>query len=555
MARSAVRPTLVDRVVNWFDPVAGERRLRARTFQAALGSYSGASDTARTMRSWFTRGRSADADASGQLDNLRARSRDLVRNHPLAGGAIHTIVGRTVGTGLALQVTPDRRVLGWDDEQAANWKAAVESEWRMWAESRWCDIGGRLDFYGLQELVFRAALESGDVFTLLPMVRRGGLPYRLALQVLEADRVGNPGNNTDTDTMVGGVQLDPGTGAALRVYVYNQHPGALSFHDQYEGRWIPAATPRGAPAILHHYRILRPGQTRGVPHLAPVIEPLKQLGRYTDAEIMAAVISGMFTVFVKSDAPEASPLMQGTDAAGAPASGSDVVRLETGAIIGLQPGEDVSFANPGRPNTAFDPFVMAVMKQIAVGLELPFEVMLKSFTSSYSASRAALLDAWIFFRGRRAWLAKSFCQPVYEAWLEEAVALGRVAAPGYLRDPAMRAAYARATWTGDSAGSLDPVKEVTAWERAIALGIATREQAQMEMYGTDWSATFDQLCREHEMMAEEGLLPSASAPAPGRPASAPAAPAAEGDDEDESDPEDGADDTAEDAARMPAEDD
>lgn len=43
----------------------------------------------------------------------------------------------------------------------------------------------------------------------------------------------------------------------------------------------------------------RAGQLRGVPLLAPVLESLKQLGRFTDAELTAAVISAMFTVFIK----------------------------------------------------------------------------------------------------------------------------------------------------------------------------------------------------------------------------------------------------------------
>lgn len=523
----AVRPNLLDRVVNWVDPVAGQRRLHARAVQAAMGGYAGASRDARSMRTWFTWGRSADAELAPDLALLRSRSRDLARNNPLAGGAIHTIVSRTVGTGLALQCRPDRQVLGWTEEQAAAWKAATEAEWRLWAESRWCDLGGRLDFYGLQELVFRAVLESGDAFSLLPMMQRGGLPYRLAVQVLEADRVGNPLGRVDGDDLVHGVELDAATGAPRRYFVYDRHPGGIARTDRYAGRWVPAATPRGAPAMLHHYRVLRPGQTRGVPHLAPVIEPLKQLGRYTDAEIMAAVVSGMFTVFVKSDAPESNPLLAATDTAGAPDSG-DSVKLEAGAIIGLSPGEDVSVANPGRPNTAFDPFVMAVLRQIAVGLELPFEVLVKHFTSSYSAARAALLDAWHFFRMRRDWLRKSFCQPVFEAWIEEAVALGRVAAPGFLRDAAVRAAYCRVQWTGDSAGSIDPVKEVTAWEKAVALGVATREQAEMELFGSDWSATWDQKVREAQLMRDAGI---GAAPAPA------AAAASEPDDEtdDESD--------------------
>ena len=40
------------------------------------------------------------------------------------------------------------------------------------------------------------------------------------------------------------------------------------------------------------------------PVLAPVMESLKQLGRYTEAELMAAVVSGFFTAFIKSEAPE-----------------------------------------------------------------------------------------------------------------------------------------------------------------------------------------------------------------------------------------------------------
>lgn len=514
------RPTLVDRVVNYFDPVAGQRRLHARALQAAMGGYAGASETARSMRSWFTFSRSADADIVRDLPTLRARSRDLARNNPLAGGALHTIVTRTVGTGLAMQPRPNRDVLGWDEERTAKWKREVAAEWQLWAESPWCDVGGRLDLYGLQELAFRAVMESGDAFTLLPMVTRARRPYRLAVQVLEADRVGNPGNAMDSETRVQGIELDPTTGAAVRVHVYDRHPGGVMLGGAaYEGRWIDAVTRRGTPAVLHHYRVMRPGQTRGVPHLAPVIEPLKQLGRYTDAEIMAAVISGMFTVFVKSEAPEQTGLIPGP--ADAMASGGDEqsVRMESGAIVGLAPGDDISIANPGRPNPAFDPFVMSILRQIGVGLELPFEVLVKHFTASYSAARAALLDAYIFFRGRRAWLAKSFCQPIYEAWLEEAVALGRVAAPGFFRDPLLRAAYCRATWTGDSPGAIDPGKEVEAWIKAIDANLATREQAEMGLYGTDFDASLDQKAAERRALKAAGLLTESPAPG-GRPGTA-----------------------------------
>ena len=54
-------------------------------------------------------------------------------------------------------------------------------------------------------------------------------------------------------------------------------------------------------AALVIFESERAEQYRGVPYLAPVIESLKQLTRYSEAEIMAAVINGFFTVFITTE--------------------------------------------------------------------------------------------------------------------------------------------------------------------------------------------------------------------------------------------------------------
>lgn len=56
------------------------------------------------------------------------------------------------------------------------------------------------------------------------------------------------------------------------------------------------------PNVLQVMDSERPDQYRGVPYLAQVIEPLLQLRRYTEAEIMAAVVQSFFTAFVKTEA-------------------------------------------------------------------------------------------------------------------------------------------------------------------------------------------------------------------------------------------------------------
>jgi capsid protein len=94
------------------------------------------------------------------------------------------------------------------------------------------------------------------------------------------------------------------------------------------------------------------------------------------------------------------------------------------------------------------PFVMAIYRQVGVQLELPFEILIKHFQSSYSASRGAILEAWKFFRGRRTWLDTHFCTPVYEAVISEAVARGWLEAPGFFDDPFLRQAYLGVTLDG-----------------------------------------------------------------------------------------------------------
>ncbi len=498
-----IESNIIDKAIEVVAPQWGLSRRIARAKLAY--SYTAASKSRRQTSQWTTSALSADGDILDELPTLRERSRDLVRNSPLAVGAINTVCTNVIGTGLKLQARVDRDVLNLTEEQADGWETMVEREFRVWAESPECDAARTLNFATMQELAFRQVLENGDVFILLPRISRKNIPYALRLQMIEGDRVCNKDNAINTSVLAGGVMKNE-YGAPLEYHILEQHPGNLYAASSRTWRTVPAfGKNTGLCNVMHLFKMLRPGQSRGIPYLTPVIETIKQIDKYTEAEVMAAVIAGMFTVFVKSEMGEdgLAP-MDPTTETGGKTSDTDY-KLAPGAILDLAPGEDIISANPMRPNSAFDPFVVAVLRQVGVALELPFEVLIKHFTASYSAARAALLEAWKFFQSRRKWLADAMCNPIYEIWMYEAVANGRIAAPGFYDDPIIRKAYLGAEWVGPSPGQIDPVKEVTAAKERIALELTTRAYETAQLTGMDWEKVHQQTIKENKMRQE--LLP------------------------------------------------
>jgi lambda family phage portal protein len=486
--------------------------------RAFSGADVGARYDRRQTRDWFTSRGSADADTLTDITTLRPRSRDLVRNAPIATGAVNTVVQNAVGTGLALQPTPDIEVLGWTEDQGHEWSRHVGHEFEMWADSPDCDITRTQNFYEVQRLVFRSMLESGDVLAIIPMRPLPFGVYKTCFQIIEADRLHSPFGDgqlakdpsnkefVTTNRVWGGVEVDA-TGAPVAYDILKSHPGSISFSSNggftaYDR--VPAfGAKTGRRNVLHIFDRLRPDQNRGVPYLAPVMEIIKQLDRYTEAEAMRAVVSALFTVFIKSDNGD-----QGfSGVTGSPVQ-SDEVELGTGKVVGLAPGEEVQFPAPNSPNSGFDPFVMSILRQIGVALELPFEILIKHFTASYSAARAAMLEAWKFFKSRRAFLATRFCQPVFEAWMDEAVAIGRIEAPGYFSDPIMRRAYLRAEWVGDAPGQIDPGKEADAAVTRIEAGMSTLKKETMELTGQNWDDLHPQRVKEHAARVAGGLEPA-----------------------------------------------
>ncbi len=502
-----VKPNVIDRIACSVAPGYGKKRIGDRIALAMVGGFSGGKKGRKRTKNWTTGPGDADSDILPDLPAMRERSRDLIRNEPIATGACATMTTNVIGSGLRMKPSIDYEYLGLSEDEANQYEKDIKREWQLWANSTYCDVERTQNFAELQSLAFRQYFENGDSFALLPKVeRKDGFPYQLAVQLIEADRICNKDNARDTETLSGGVEKDT-NGTPKAYHILKRHPGSMVAGGKRE--WYPPISAfgnrTGRRNVIHLFRKLRPNQSRGFPELAPVIETLKQLSKLTEAELDAAVSSALITYFIKSTTGEVPDWTQFVNEKGVAVRDVSDIDLETSSIVGLLPDEDVTFNDPNRPNGKFDPFWLSCLRQIGMALEIPYEILIKHFSSSYSASRAAMLEAWRVFNIRRKWFAARFNQVVYETFFDEMVALDRIYAPGYFADHMVRKAWTGSSWIGDPRGMINEKEEIEAAAKRIAEGVSTLEEEIEQLTGGDFDAKHRQRVREHSMRVEAGL--------------------------------------------------
>lgn len=481
------------------------------------GQY-GANLTKNSLAGWLWRGGDADRDIGVNVQVLRERSRDAFMGIPLASAAVETLDTNVVGEGLFPAPNVDGSVLGMDETETADLNKELATKFGWWAnDPRECDFEAKHTFPTLQHVAFQSLLLSGDCPVLFPLKPRDNTLYELRLRILEADRIVNPAPVGESLTaglnVFNGVELnEDGELAAYHIAAY--HP--LSVRQQFARtaslqtfRVEPYGALTGRRNMVLLMRPERPEQRRGVPILAVCLELLKQMGRYVDSTVVGAVIQSYFTAFVTSEFPDPTifdSLLTEEQKAEITNLNSYNVQLGPGIVNFMRPGHSVNFANPTMPQATFGEFTTAVAKFIGAALGIPYEVLLKQFNASYSASRAALVDFWKRVRKYRALMIDQLCQPVYEEWLIDAIALGRIENfKGGFDDPMVRRAMLRCIWTGASAGSLDPQKEVTAADLKVKCGFSTIERESMELNGSNYRDNIRQQSTEQSEFEDADL--------------------------------------------------
>ena len=177
-----------------------------------------------------------------------------------------------------------------------------------------------------------------------------------------------------------------------------------------------------------------------------------------------------------------------------------------GRISHLFPGQKLNFHANTHPNNNYRDYALHLLREIARCIGVTYESATGDYTgATYSSVRMAWSSIWPMVLVRRAFILTPFCQPVYEAWLEEEIARGGIPFPGGLDAfLANRTAASRAKWLGAPRPQADDLKTAKAHQVWRDMGVITDEQIASDL-GHDIEDVYQQRAAEMEMRGLYGL--------------------------------------------------
>ena len=356
----------------------------------------------------YTRERRGPSSLSGAEDyrsnydrvELMKRARDLAENVGLVRSILLKFAGHVAGT-ISYQARTQNPQVNTD----------VEAYWNEWWDK--CDISTRHTGSTLMQVAVMSMLRDGDFLFVLVRDSNGDLK----IQGIEADRLGDPFKVYTSLELIGGIHIDRNTGAPTAYDIYNRSIGDFYTYQL----TIPSSQ------AFHLFDPLRIDQYRGVSAFHTAINDATDIHELTGFEKMAAKVASSQSGIVKrnnNNAADLSTLSTDEDISG------NQIKLETiesGKISYLEPGEDIIFPNgPSRPSGAFIEFHKVLMRNICLGLGIPYSFAVDPSAMSGPTARLEMQQAGRTFKRYQNLLNDKVLRPIKNIVIADAVARGMI---------------------------------------------------------------------------------------------------------------------------------
>jgi len=353
----AQRLNAVDRAITYFSPAYGVRAMVARNQLHAFGyndvpERRGKPKPLSHSESW-----TANRDRYKSM----ADARDLAQ-YDWIGGVLAKVVLYVCGKLHCKSTTGDEMLDQVYDDIFHGWCGDERDE--ETGRTR-CDFTGRHRFLKQVQMSLLAFLVDGDhgLLEVEPLYNEvtGLVTREFCLQNVEADRIGSPSDATNNENYIGGLMLNPETGAVDFYKVFRR-----TRQNQYVD---PQDIPTGS--FIHVFDADKSDEYRGRTKLLRLLNDMRDIREWIEAEKIAGKTQAQWAALIGTKDPFKQT---GPDAwSGKTDKGTPTQDAQWGKILRMAEGENFSMLSPAaRPSGAFMQFVQTLIRKMAVSLNLPY---------------------------------------------------------------------------------------------------------------------------------------------------------------------------------------
>ena len=495
------------------------------------GAIEGAERLKRETATWRGSRVSPDRAINTVKAEADARSRDMVMNDGHSQGAIRLQKDSIVGASYRLNAKPDYiTIYGKDNDAAAEYgeelAAAAEARFNLAAASEdcWFDAGGMLTFTDMIRLQVGTYLYTGEALATSEWQDSDRQrPFKTMFQLVAPQRLCNPDNVADTESLRRGVEID-GRGRPINFWFQKGYPD--EFYGDAGLAWtrVPARKPWGRRQVLFLRDAQFIDQTRGMSEMVAALSHMRMTKKFSEITLQRAVVDATYAAAIESELPnnEVIAAMGGGTEGFANALGQYLTMLqeylggsENIAIDGVMmphlfPGTKLNMQTVGAPAGVGSEFEASLHRHICATLGLSYAEYARDFTKgSYSSAKAEVALADRTANAKKRYCADRMATMKYQNWFEEEIAAGNLPLPPFRNRtdfyrPLMKDAYTRCDWIGTGKGQIDELKETQAAMLRVKAGFSTFEK-ECARLGEDYREVFRQRAKENRLQERLGL--------------------------------------------------
>ncbi|WP_017941701.1 phage portal protein [Thioalkalivibrio sp. ALE6] len=450
----------------------------------------------RLVASWLGEHGTIDERLLNDLPTLRARARELAQNNDYVRRYLQMVVSNVVGaSGFMLRALAEDAP-GQPDREA---RKAVERGWYAYGRRGVCDATGHQSIEDMQRTVIEVTARDGESLTLMHTGPDAGNDWGLSLQLLDIDRLDSNLNRPaggGRNAIIMGVEVDQ------RGRPVNYHLRPLNTLHAAHGHTVYPAS-----QMIHLFARHSAEQHRGYPWAHTAMIRLHQLKAYEEAAVIAARIGASKMGFYYT--PDGSAHALGDDKG----NGEFQTTAEPGEFPVLPDGYQFQTFDPTYPHEQFENFVKAHLRGIASGLGVSYNSLANDLEGvSYSSIRVAVLEDRNHWMTLQNWFADGWLEPVFNTWIEMALASRKILLPSGRPLPAQGVEkFRRHEWQGRRWDWVDPKKDIEAAVDAIKAGLATPQDVAARA-GLDLEDVIEAIAAANQLATDNNLPPYTDPP-------------------------------------------